>query len=93
MIQALLAAMEHAKSMIMVTHRLGVIRKLNVNRVVVMEKGRIIESGHPEALLRDIDGLYTSLAREQGVFPTPIASSSNSNDTLSSTSGVVHSYL
>lgn len=62
--------MDHAKSMVMVTHRLGVIRSLGVNRVVVLDKGRIVESGHPEELLRMPDGLYASLAREQGITAT-----------------------
>ena len=66
-ISALRSAMEYSKSMIMVTHRLGVVRALDVNRVIVMEKGEIAESGHPEDLLRKPDGLYASLAREQGI--------------------------
>ncbi|GKY92308.1 hypothetical protein MPSEU_000201900 [Mayamaea pseudoterrestris] len=65
-IGALKSAMEHAKSMVMVTHRLGVIRQLEVNRVVVMDRGEIVEQGHPEDLLRT-NGLYASLAREQGI--------------------------
>ena len=66
-VKALRKAMSHAKSMVMVTHRLGVIRSLHVNRVIVLDKGRIVESGHPETLLRNPDGLYASLAREQGI--------------------------
>jgi ABC-type multidrug transport system fused ATPase/permease subunit len=62
-------AMEHTKSMVMVTHRLGVVRSLNVNRVIVLDRGLIVEDGHPEDLLRIEDGLYASLAREQGISP------------------------
>ena len=51
----------------MVTHRLGVVRSLDVNRVIVMDQGEIIESGHPEDLLRNPNGLYYSLASEQGI--------------------------
>jgi ABC-type multidrug transport system fused ATPase/permease subunit len=64
---ALQSAMEHCKCMVMVTHRLGAVRALDVNRVIVMEKGRIVESGHPERLLQKENGLYASLAREQGI--------------------------
>jgi ABC-type multidrug transport system fused ATPase/permease subunit len=64
---ALRNAMLHAKSMVMVTHRLGVIRQLGVNRVVVMDKGKIAESGHPEELLRKEVSIFASLAREQGI--------------------------
>jgi ABC-type multidrug transport system fused ATPase/permease subunit len=83
-VKALRTAMDHAKSMVMVTHRLGVIRSLGVNRVVVLDKGRIIESGHPEELLRVPDGLYASLAREQGI--TSSASDSNDNPNNSNNS-------
>jgi ABC-type multidrug transport system fused ATPase/permease subunit len=54
--------------MVMVTHRLGVIRRLKVNRVIVMEHGEIGEQGHPEDLLRIPNGMYANLAREQGIF-------------------------
>jgi ABC-type multidrug transport system fused ATPase/permease subunit len=64
---AIRKAMEYSKSMVMVTHRLGVVRALDVNRVIVLEKGEIAESGHPEELLRMKDGLYASIAREQGI--------------------------
>jgi ABC-type multidrug transport system fused ATPase/permease subunit len=60
-------AMEHTKSMVMVTHRLGIVRALEVNRVVVLDRGMVVEDGHPEDLLRIEDGLYAALAREQGI--------------------------
>lgn len=66
-VKALKQAMEYTKSMVMVTHRLGVIRSLDVNRVIVLDKGKIVESGHPEDLLMNKDGLYYSLASEQGI--------------------------
>jgi ABC-type multidrug transport system fused ATPase/permease subunit len=59
--------MDHTKCMVMVTHRLGVIRAVGVNRVIVMEQGQIVESGHPEDLLKIPDGGYANLAREQGI--------------------------
>lgn len=52
---------------VMVTHRLGIVRSLGVNRVLVMDKGVIAEEGHPEDLLRIPNGLYASLAGEQGI--------------------------
>jgi ABC-type glutathione transport system ATPase component len=54
--------------MVMVTHRLGVIRGLNVNKVIVLDQGRIVEMGNPEDLLRHENSLYSGLAREQGIF-------------------------
>jgi ABC-type multidrug transport system fused ATPase/permease subunit len=61
--------MKKTKSMLMVTHRLGVIRSLSVNKVVVLERGKIAEVGEPEALLQKKDGLYSQLAKEQGIEP------------------------
>ena len=67
---ALRRAMKHAKCMTMVTHRLGVVSALDVNRVIVMDKGKIVETGHPDVLLQKEEGLYASLAREQGIAVT-----------------------
>ena len=79
-IKALRKAMGHCKSMVMVTHRLGVVRSLKVNRVIVLDKGKIVEQGHPEDLLRQPDGLYASLAREQGIVAqNELVSSSSSS--------------
>ena len=54
--------------MMMVTHRLGVVRSLGVNKVVVLEQGEMVEMGHPEELLGR-GGMYAQLAREQGIVP------------------------
>ena len=70
-VAALKVAMDQTKSMLMVTHRLGVVRSLNVNRVIVMEKGEIVESCDPEDLLRIQDSMYNKLAREQGINALP----------------------
>ena len=63
---ALLNALKKTKSMLMVTHRLGVIRSLGVNKVIVLERGEVAEMGHPEDLLRT-GGIYSQLAQEQGI--------------------------
>lgn len=67
-VAALRSAMEKTRCMVMVTHRLGVVRSLDVNKVVVLEQGEIAEFGDPEELLRK-GGIFASLAREQGIFP------------------------
>lgn len=54
--------------MVMVTHRLNVIRPLKVTRVIVMDQGSIVEMGDPETLLKNRDGRYATLAREQGIL-------------------------
>lgn len=60
------------RSMVMVTHRLGIVRSLDVNRVIVLDRGEIVEDGHPEALLKDENSLYCELAREQGIVSVDI---------------------
>lgn len=68
MVDALNTATERTRCMLMVTHRLGVVRSLGVNKVVVLEQGKIVEMGHPEDLLRS-GGVYSQLAAEQGIRP------------------------
>lgn len=68
-VEALKSAMERTRCMVMVTHRLGVVRSLDVNKVVVLEQGQIVEIGHPEELLLKVGGVYSQLAREQGISP------------------------
>jgi ABC-type multidrug transport system fused ATPase/permease subunit len=60
--------MDRTRCMMMVTHRLGVVRSLGVNKVVVLEQGEIVEMGEPEMLLRS-GGMYAQLANEQGIQP------------------------
>mmetsp|Transcript_5953 Transcript_5953/g.13023 ORF Transcript_5953/g.13023 Transcript_5953/m.13023 type:complete len:801 (-) Transcript_5953:56-2458(-) len=67
-VEALKSAMKRTRCMMMVTHRLGVVRSLAVNKVVVLEQGEIVEMGHPEELLES-GGVYAQLAREQGIIP------------------------
>ena len=66
-VKALKQAMERTRCMLMVTHRFSPIRSLDVNKVVVLDRGKIAEIGHPEDLLRK-NGLYAQMAREQGIF-------------------------
>jgi len=63
---ALKNAQKRTNCIVMVTHRLGVIRSLGVNKVVVLERGKIAEIGHPEQLLKQ-NGIFAQLAREQGI--------------------------
>ncbi|MBZ5583040.1 MAG: ATP-binding cassette domain-containing protein [Acidobacteriia bacterium] len=49
------------KTVIVISHRLSAVRGL-VDRILVMDEGRIVESGSPRALLR-VRGRYFQLAR------------------------------
>jgi ATP-binding cassette subfamily B protein len=59
--QGLNAAMQ-GRTTLIIAHRLATVQK--VNRIVVMENGRIVETGTPEDL-RKQSGLYARLARLQ----------------------------
>ena len=72
--KALKRAMEETNCMAMVTHRLGVVRNLGVNRVIVLDRGKIVEMGNPEHLLRDENSIYARMAREQGITAQPLPS-------------------
>ena len=74
--------------MVMVTHRLRVVRDLNVNKVVVLEGGRIVEIGHPEVLHRR-GGIYANLAVEQGITAQEDRDYVNLNADLSQWNGHV----
>ncbi|KAL7542047.1 hypothetical protein ACHAXR_011461 [Thalassiosira sp. AJA248-18] len=79
-VEAVKSAMKRTRCMLMVTHRLGVVRSLGVNKVVVLEQGEIVEVGHPEDLLES-GGMYAQLAQEQGIFPLQGIISRNENVT------------
>ncbi len=65
-VQAALGNLMHGKTVIAIAHRLSTIQRMD--RIVVMEEGRIVEEGSHEALLEK-GGLYAQLwARQSGGF-------------------------
>ncbi len=57
------------RTTITVTHRLGTVR--DADAIVVLERGRVVEQGTHEELLRDADGLYRALwDKQQGLTLT-----------------------
>ena len=46
------------------------IQSLHINKVVVLEGGKIVEMGDPNVLIHIKDGLYSKLAREQDIPPS-----------------------
>ncbi len=68
-IQAALAEVVKGRTTIAIAHRLSTLR--NANRIMVVDGGRIIESGSHEELLRKEDGLYARLVKIQGQMTMP----------------------
>jgi ABC-type multidrug transport system fused ATPase/permease subunit len=65
LVQEALEALMQGRTGIVIAHRLSTIRK--ANRIVVLEKGRIVESGNHAELSLIENGLYQKLQRIQNV--------------------------
>ncbi len=62
LVQDALEHLMHGRTSIVIAHRLATVR--NADRILVLDQGRIVASGHHEALLAE-DGLYARLAALQ----------------------------
>lgn len=63
LVQEALDRLMQNRSSIIIAHRLATVRK--AQRILVLDQGRIVESGSHESLLRLEDGLYRSLSELQ----------------------------
>jgi subfamily B ATP-binding cassette protein HlyB/CyaB len=52
------------RTVLIIAHRLSTVR--HANRIVVVDKGRIVETGAPKALLQQADSHFSQLHRLQG---------------------------
>jgi ATP-binding cassette subfamily C (CFTR/MRP) protein 4 len=52
------------KTVLTVAHRLNTI--IDMDRVLVMDAGRVLEFDHPYTLLRDITGAFHSMVKQTG---------------------------
>lgn len=68
-IQRNMAQISHGRTVIIIAHRLSAVR--NANRIIVMEKGRIVEEGAHAALLAN-HGFYARLWAMQTGAPQPM---------------------
>ena len=59
---ALIALMQHRTAFV-IAHRLSTVRR--ADKIVVLEKGRIVEIGQHEDLLAKPDGVYAKLYARQ----------------------------
>jgi ATP-binding cassette, subfamily B, bacterial HlyB/CyaB len=74
-LQRNMAAICQGRTVIVIAHRLSSVR--GANRIVVMDKGRIVEMGSHDALLQQPGGLYARLwSMQSGLPPSPPGRSS-----------------
>jgi len=75
-IQTALERLRRGRLTLVIAHRLSTVR--NVDRVVLMDQGRIVEQGSHDALLQR-RGAYARLARAQGLGPAMSASAATAS--------------
>jgi ABC-type multidrug transport system fused ATPase/permease subunit len=63
LVQEALDKLMEGRTSIVIAHRLSTIR--NADRIIVLDKGRVVSSGTHEELISDVEGLYYSLSRVQ----------------------------
>ena len=62
-IQRNMASICRGRTVLIIAHRLSAVR--NANRIIVMDKGRIVEAGPHDVLIRNPKGLYAHLCKMQ----------------------------
>lgn len=67
-IQAALAELVQGRTTLAIAHRLSTLR--NTNRIIVVDRGKIVESGTHEQLM-EANGLYAKIVRIQGQMAPP----------------------
>tara|TARA_Y100000758_G_scaffold164721_1_gene116841 strand:- start:161 stop:1990 length:1830 start_codon:yes stop_codon:yes gene_type:complete len=63
-VQSAIERLEEGRTVLCVAHRLSTLR--NMDRIIVLEAGRIVESGSFDELLQR-DGVFAQMARKQGL--------------------------
>ena len=62
-IQRNMAAIAKGRTVIIIAHRLSAVR--HADRILVLERGQLVEQGHHDDLLKHSDGMYARLHRMQ----------------------------
>lgn len=59
-----MASICQGRTVLIIAHRLSAVR--HANRIIVLEKGKIVEAGPHDALINKPQGLYAHLWQMQG---------------------------
>lgn len=65
---------------LVVAHRLSTIR--NADKILVVEKGKVVEQGDHETLLKKDNGAYANLIQRQVKALTDLESSNSNSDAI-----------
>lgn len=76
-IQRNMAMICKGRTVLVIAHRLSAVR--GAHRIIVMDKGRIVEAGTHAQLVHNTQGLYAHLWRMQGQMPDPPAPGDDSS--------------
>jgi len=68
-LQRNMAAICEGRTVVVIAHRLSSVR--HTNRIIVLDKGRVVEEGSHDALVRDANSLYAHLWSMQAGTPSP----------------------
>jgi ABC-type multidrug transport system fused ATPase/permease subunit len=63
LVQDALDMLMHGRTSLVIAHRLSTVR--NADRILVLDKGTVVQSGPHDALIADASGLYFTLSRTQ----------------------------
>jgi len=63
LIQQSLQKCSVGRTIVVIAHRLSTVR--NANRIMVIDQGNVVQTGSHDALMKDEDGLYSSLVGGQ----------------------------
>jgi len=69
LVQDALNTLMHGRTSVVIAHRLSTIRK--ANRIIVVDQGRVVESGNHESLMANPEGLYhrmCTLQMQSGMY-------------------------
>jgi len=63
LVQKALKNLMHGRTVLIIAHRLSTVK--DTDRVIVLDRGKIVEEGHHDELIKNQDGIYFNLVQKQ----------------------------